>query len=194
MKADANTLGYVGTKPGMKVAYERDSNSWFTPIKYTDMVREVMGEIDLDPFSAKSANSNVKALRYFDINDDAHEQAWFDTKGRVFMNPPYGRGEMARAVNTFMDNYSKGRVSEAVILVNNATETKWFQDLLVASAAVFLPSSRIAFENDDGKNISGNTRGQVFIYFGDDATLFHEVFQRIGITLESHSSLNDKVA
>ncbi len=192
--ADANTLGYVGKKPGLKGPTGRDSNAWFTPTKYTDMVREVMGEIDLDPFSEESANDRVKAVRYFDIDDDAHKQVWFDIGGRVFMNPPYGRGEMAKAVNTFLANYSKGLISEAIVLVNNSTDTKWFQDLQTVASAICFTSGRIAFENDDGKHISGNTRGQAFIYFGTNESLFHEVFRRIGVTFDSHSALNKKIA
>ncbi len=192
--ADANTLGYVGKKPGSKGPTGRDSNAWFTPTKYTDMVREVMGEIDLDPFSEESANTRVKAARYFDINDDAHEQVWFETSGKVFMNPPYGRGVMAKAVDTFLDNYSNGMISEAIVLVNSSTDTKWFQNLQEAATVICFTRGRIAFENVDGKHISGNTKGQAFIYFGKNVSLFHEVFERIGVTFDSRTSSKKKAA
>ncbi len=186
MKADVNKLGYVGAKPGAVVASVRDANAWFTPSKYVDMARDVMGEIDLDPFSSSSANTRIQAKRFFDTDDDAHKQIWFETRGRVFMNPPYGRGDMAKAVKTFLEIYSKGQISESIVLVNNSTETKWFQDLLEQSSALCFTNKRISFENDDGKNISSNTRGQAFIYFGNNTKRFHEVFQSIGRTVENH--------
>ena len=47
-----NNLAYTGSKPGTK----RDSNAWFTPAKYIDSVRAVLGTIELDPFSSIEAN------------------------------------------------------------------------------------------------------------------------------------------
>jgi phage N-6-adenine-methyltransferase len=179
-KADCTKMGYIGAKPGSSNSGERDSNSWYTPSQYIEMAREVMGSIDLDPFSSESANQCVKAERYFDIDVDAHKQVWFDESGTVFMNPPYGRGEMKQAVETFLANWTKGSISEAIVLVNNATDTKWFQSLHKELAAMCVVSGRIAFENNDGKHVSGNTRGQIFLYFGENNKTFFEVFNSLG--------------
>lgn len=180
MKADSNTLAYIGAKPGTD---QRDSDDWHTPSTYTEMAREVMGGIDLDPFSSKSANRSVKAVRFFDVYSNALERDWFEDKGRVFMNPPYGREILPKAIRAFLGHWIDGTISEAVVLVNNATETIWFQSLLCHATAVCFPGRRIAFENTDGKHVSGNTRGQAFFYFGRKGEKFDHVFRGIGCVL-----------
>lgn len=183
-KANRDNLAYIGAKPRVGKQTTRESGAWFTPSVYTEMAREVMGEIDLDPFSSQAANAHVKAKRYFDLRSDAFKQAWFQDQGRVFMNPPYSRKIIDAAVDLFLANWSSESVSQGVILVNNATETRWFQSLLRTASLLCLPDRRIAFENDDGKHVSGNTRGQVFFYFGHKRARFTEVFGRIGVVLE----------
>lgn len=183
MKADINRLAYIGSKPGEKSKTKRDSDSWFTPSMYTDMARDVMGEIDLDPFSSKVANDHVKAKRYFDVNSDAFKQQWFQDQGRVFMNPPYGRKLIDAAVDIFLTNLANESISQAIVLVNNATETRWFHLLLSYANAICFPDRRIAFETHDGKHVSGNTRGQVFFYFGHKNNRFEDVFGKIGAVL-----------
>lgn len=183
MKADINKLAYIGAKPGASKDVDRDSDAWFTPSIYTEMAREVMGEIDLDPFSSSVANRHVKAKRYFDIDKDAFKQQWFQDQGRVFMNPPYGRKIIDAAVDIFLANLANESIAQGIILVNNATETRWFHSLLRFADAICFPDHRIAFENDDGKHVSGNTRGQVFFYFGHKSSKFREVFSRIGAVL-----------
>jgi phage N-6-adenine-methyltransferase len=179
MKADVNKLAYIGRKPASGIL-KRDSDSWFTPELYTDLVRKVLGGIDLDPFSSISANEHVKAARFFDINMDAFKQIWFKKSGTVFMNPPYSKKLIGKAVNTFIFNLENNSISQAVVLVNNATETKWFQTLSVQASALCLVHKRIHFENVDGKNISGNTRGQIFLYYGSDKLVFTNIFNEIG--------------
>jgi len=183
MKADKNKLAYIGAKPGTNKTITRDSDAWFTPKIYTEMAREVMGEIDLDPFSSELANRRVNAKRYFDIKNDAFKQQWFQDQGRVFMNPPYGRKIIDASVEIFLTNWTNESITQAIVLVNNATETKWFQSLLSSSPVLCMPSRRIAFETDDGKHVSGNTRGQVFFYFGHKTDRFESVFKRVGTIL-----------
>jgi phage N-6-adenine-methyltransferase len=183
MKADINKLAYIGSKPGGNKKNNRDSDSWFTPSLYTDMAREVMGNIDLDPFSSQTANTHIKAKRYFDINSDAFTQQWFQDQGRVFMNPPYGRKIVDAAIDIFIKNLLNESISQGIVLVNNATETRWFHSLLSYADAICFPDRRIAFETDDGKHVSGNTRGQVFFYYGQKLGKFKETFGKIGAVL-----------
>lgn len=182
-KADRDKLAYIGAKPGAPPDSGRDSDAWFTPSIYVEMAREVMGEIDLDPFSSSAANKHVRAKRYFDLEADAFKQIWFEDQGRVFMNPPYGRKLIDAAVDLFLAKWANESISQGVILVNNATETRWFQSLLRTSNALCFLDRRIAFGNDDGKHVSGNTRGQAFFYYGHKHKRFEEVFSRVGIVL-----------
>ncbi|MFC4700950.1 DNA N-6-adenine-methyltransferase [Glaciecola siphonariae] len=183
-KADSRKLGYIGAVPGSNEDLGRDSDSWFTPRKYIDLVKQTLGDIDLDPFSSKQANELIQAKRFFDEKSDAFKQVWFEDSGRVFMNPPYSRQLINASIDIFVEHWKNGKISEAIVLVNNATETKWFQQLLLESTAICLVNKRIAFENRDGKHVSGNTRGQVFLYFGKKTQKFNKTFGRIGAVLK----------
>lgn len=180
-KADKNKLAYIGAKPGTNRGTLRDSDTWFTPSLYTEMAAEVMGRIDLDPFSSEAANERVKARRFFTVEDDAFKQQWFEDQGRVFMNPPYTRKLVDAAIDLFLEHRAREEVTQGIVLVNNATETRWFQSLARSCHACCFPDRRIAFENVDGKHVSGNTRGQVFFYYGHRQQRFREVFSRIGV-------------
>jgi phage N-6-adenine-methyltransferase len=184
--ADPKKLGYVGKTPGTS---SRDSNAWFTPPKYLDAVRAALGgAIHLDPFSSDEANKKVQAEQFFTATDDAFSQDWSVQKDgssyarkagarrAVFMNPPYSGKLCSQAVTRFLDEFAAGSFSEGIILVNNATETKWFQRALQECAAVCFTGHRISFWNADGKAQSGNTRGQAFLYFWGECRRLSEQF------------------
>jgi hypothetical protein len=75
---------------GLAVLHSSESNEWYTPAKFVNAARKLMGDIDLDPASSEAANKAVKAGKIFTIDDDGLSKKW---KGRVWLNPPYGRGE-----------------------------------------------------------------------------------------------------
>ncbi len=176
--ADPRRMGYVGRRPGL-----RDSDAWFTPAKYVEASRTVLGRIDLDPFSDDVANLTVGAKLHYTEADNAFECSWL--AGTVWMNPPYAGTLCRRAVEKFVEEYRRGAFQTGIVLVNNATETRFFQLLLSVSRAVCLTSHRIAFENRDGKRISGNTRGQAFFYVArkPHLPLFKRVFSQFGKVL-----------
>lgn len=176
--ADARLLGYVGSQPGST----RDSDSWYTPDDYLESARIVLGGIGFDPFTSEAANVRVQAKQFYTIDDDAFEQPW-PVVGSVWMNPPYSRGVCAKSVETFIGEYQNGAFKRGIVLVNNATEAKWFQALLLHCTAVCLTDHRISFWNEDGKAKSGNTRGQAFFYFGEEPELFVKEFDQWGTTL-----------
>jgi phage N-6-adenine-methyltransferase len=179
--ADPGRLGYVGRNPNNK---RRDSDSWFTPPEYLDSVRAVMGSIDLDPFTSESANEIVGAKWIFTSENSAFDNAWkVDRNVRVFMNPPYSAGMCSRSVNRFIDQYKAKNFVEGIVLVNNATDTRWFTALVNHCNAICFTNHRISFWNSDRKNVSGNTRGQAFFYFGRKLVKFKKAFVKHGFVL-----------
>ena len=138
----------------------KDSDAWYTPAQYLESAREVLGGFDLDPFSSESANEVVQASRYFTVEDDALTLEWHAET--LWMNPPYSRSVCAPAVDRLVREFEARRVENAIALTNNATDTKWFKTLAGAGAAVCFTDHRIAFWNEDGKPLTGNTRGQTF--------------------------------
>jgi DNA N-6-adenine-methyltransferase (Dam) len=170
-------LAYTGKQPNS------ESDEWYTPAEFVERARIVLETIDLDPFSCGAANRVVKATKFFSKDECAYSHPWREGRDRVrvFMNPPYGRATLAPAVSLFLQKWHEGHVLEAIVLVNNATETKWFQSLAVNCNAICFAAKKISFWNADGKPISGNTRGQVFFYFGDSEENFIEEFSPVGI-------------
>lgn len=179
-KISTHKLGYVGSKPGKK---DVRSASWYTPKEYLQAAKEVLGRLNLDPFSSTLANKTVKATRIFTIKNNAFDNAWKSHSGRriktVWMNPPYGV-TMSRACHKFIEEYRKGSFDEGIVLTNNASETIWFALLLQEASSTCFTDHRILFESYDGKNVSGNTRGQTFFYFGKKTTAFAKAFHPYG--------------
>lgn len=174
-KADVKRLGYVGSTPGAK----RDSDSWYTPDVYLDSARRALEGIDFDPFSSVAANERVKASLFYTEEDDALTRQWPTVDG-VWMNPPYSNGLCGKAVTAFLEEWKAGTFKRGIVLVNNATDTIWWDDLMREATAVCFTDHRIAFWNEDGKASSGNTRGQAFVYFGKQTGRFVREFDRHG--------------
>lgn len=147
-----------------------DSNEWYTPARYIEAARRVLGGFDLDPASCETANAVVQAARYFTEEDDGLKQEW---KGRVWMNPPYGR--LAGAfVARLAQQYAAGNVSAAVTLLSSAaTSTAWFQPMW--DGALCFTDHRINFNGT-----KGNTTGSIFAYLGPDITAFAAEFSQFG--------------
>jgi phage N-6-adenine-methyltransferase len=68
-----------------KVHFSSNTPEWSTPLDFFAKLNEEFN-FDLDPCSTKE---NAKCERYFTKEEDGLTKAW---TGRVFMNPPYGRG------------------------------------------------------------------------------------------------------
>ncbi len=188
--ANVNQLAYVGRKPG-----SRDSDSWYTPAVYCEAVRQALGGvIDLDPFSSELANRTVQAHRILTEADDALVCPWPQVR-TAFMNPPYSAGLCGKAIARFVQEFRNGTFEEGIVLVNNATETRWFQQIARAASALCFTDHRIQFESLDGKRSSNNTRGQCFLYLGPNPAPFAQVMSFGLITyLTPQASDNDQLS
>jgi len=173
-KAQKHLLGYAtgGARNG-------DANDWQTPAEYVDLARKVLKGIDLDPFSSEDANQTVQAKQYLDEHDNALEKEWPKCRS-VWMNPPYGARILPAVIEKFCREYKEGTFKTAIVLVNNATETRWLIQLVKCANAILFTDHRIQFETPDHKVSSSNTRGQCFFYFGPDAKSFLAEFSAKG--------------
>lgn len=151
-------------------------NEWYTPQKYVELVRDVLGVIELDPASCEYANRTVKAEKYFSLDDDGLTKEW---RGRVWMNPPYGSETIAAFVDKFVDEYNVGNITEGIVLVNNATETGWFRNLASVANSIVFPQGRIRYESSSRESLAP-LQGQAFLYFGNNTDRFFKVFSEIG--------------
>lgn len=159
---------------------EPDRNAWCTPKAWADAV----GVWDLDPCS--NARSHIQA-RYrcaleWGSNGLEHEgdedhagcftgYEFAPTGGtvgtvttcarkdwRVWLNPPYGRGEVLR----WLRHYKHTRFC---FLVRLDPSTEWFAELIAASEVLMVPrGERIEFEAPPGARVSKNPFPHVLAY------------------------------
>lgn len=165
-------------EPTTHVTLNSGNEEWYTPPIYTDAARLVLGCIDLDPASSDVANTSVRASQFFTESDDGLSQQW---KGRVWMNPPYTTGRIDRFVDKLLEHHVAGDVPAAVVLTNNATETRWWQRLAQASSAVCFVAGRIRFLSANGADANSPLQGQTIVYLGPDHELFIENFRQFGM-------------
>jgi ParB family chromosome partitioning protein len=160
------------------VAYNSGNNEWYTPRRFIDSARAVMGSIDLDPASSHIANHLVNADAYFTEDDNGLVKEWF---GNVWLNPPYSQP----AIWYFSDKIvaSIPYIKSAIVMVNNATETRWFQSMAVVADAICLPAKRVRFLDPEG-NEGAPLQGQAVLYFGADADSFCRIFRPYGVVLK----------
>ncbi len=161
------------------VANNSGNNEWYTPAVFVEAARDVLGGFDLDPATSEIANATVKADRIFTAEDDGLSQEW--PIGSIWMNPPYAQPLMGQFASKFAAEIRRG--STGIVLVNNATETGWFQEMAEVCSAICFPKTRIKFVDPQG-NVSGAPlQGQAILYFGQKSDDFAEVFQKFGFVV-----------
>jgi phage N-6-adenine-methyltransferase len=150
----------------------------YTPGKYIESARLVMGSIDLDPASNELAQKNVRAKTYYTKQDNGLEKPW---TGNIFLNPPYSHPDIKYFVDKLLSELKPGQ--QAVLLTNNNTDTNFFHDAAKSAAAVCFTKGRINFLKADGST-SSPTNGQTFFYFGENKREFIKEFSQYGLIME----------
>ena len=106
------------------------TDDWPTDPAVFAELEEQFGPFDLDPCAS---DENAKCERYFTRSDDGLAQAW---RGRVFMNPPYGR-----ALPVWMRKAWEASQTTAelvVCLVPARTDTAWWHEYATRGEIYFL--------------------------------------------------------
>lgn len=164
------------------------SQSWGTPKKYVDAVRNFFGgEIALDPCS--NEYSIVNALTEYRLPDnDGLKESWdYPT---IYVNPPYGSDrERGTTIKNWLAKCAlthEKHNSEILALVPVATNTgHWKQSVFgQASAICFLYDTRLKFlENglDVGK---GAPMSCSMIYWGGRVEEFKNLFLDFGAVVD----------
>lgn len=109
---------------------------WATP---PELFATLDAEFTFD-LDAAADERNAKTARYYTQADDALTQPW---SGRVYVNPPYGRG-MGRWVEKAICSSREG--ATVVMLVPARTDSIWFQQLIAHADEIRFLAGRVVFE------------------------------------------------
>ena len=161
------------------VTHNNGNNEWYTPPAFILAARKVMGSIDVDPASSEKANQIVGATTFYTVKDDGRLKVW---DGSVWLNPPYAQPLISDFCELLLKKYWNKEVIQACVLINNATETNFYQQLANSCSAICLIKGRVKFLDEKG-NEGAPLQGQNVLYFGDDYMRFAQVFSQFGVVL-----------
>jgi hypothetical protein len=186
---ELNTAYFCNLAKGKPhVSHSTGESEWYTPSIYIEAARQVMGSIDCDPASSKKANEIVKAATYFTKQTDGRKQVWH---GNIWLNPPYTQPLVSEFCELLVKKYKEGEVQQACVLVNNATETNFFQEMLTVCSVVCFIKGRVKFVDTEGKESGAPLQGQAILYFGKQHQKFAEAFRQFGAILYADNQRKD---
>lgn len=152
-------------------------NEWYTPSKYIESARSVMGSIDLDPATSSIAQETVKARNFLTYKDDGLKHDWI---GNVWLNPPYSRDEIGPFVSKMVKEFAAGLMLQGIMLTSSYTDTEWFHLAMSAASAICFTRGRIKFLTPEGIEADAPIHGHSFFYFGTCANRFADEFIQYG--------------
>ena len=158
-----------------------DGDEWKTPIEWIEAARNLMGAIDLDPATNPQSQDLIQAGTAYTKNDNGLDRPWCmpdGTAARVWCNPPYSTALIQAFANKALDEYRAGNVSEALVLVNNCTDTGWFFSLAQQFPIMF-SRGRVGFWYEDPNDKTPTRQGQALFYFGPNVNRFYECFAHV---------------
>jgi ParB family chromosome partitioning protein len=140
------TIGEAYKKVTVHVGHNSGKYEWYTPKKFIDAARNVMGSIDLDPASSQIANKVIQATTIYTEQDSGLVHPW---SGNIWMNPPYNNSLVGEFTRKLVEDLSN--INQACVLVNNATETRWFKYISGKCDMMCQVTGRIKFLDENGE-------------------------------------------
>ena len=151
----------------------------YSPAEYVDAAREAMGGIALDPASCAVANEVVRAERCYAKDDLGQTRDW--RADSVWLNPPRSAPTFDQFIWRMMADYEAGVFRQGTALVDNSTESDWFQLLGTSADAIIFPPKRARLwraDGDGGKAKIAAPAGHALIYFGDRPDRFLDIMRK----------------
>ena len=155
------------------IANNSGNQEHYTPRRFTDSARIVMGSIDLDPASNEVANSWIQADTFYSLENQGLDKEW---TGNIWMNPPYD----SKSLKPLAAKLFNSDISQAIVLTNNNTDTKVGQEFLQWASAICLIAGRVKFMKPDGTENKTPLQGQIIYYKGKDTQMFKQEFSKHG--------------
>jgi phage N-6-adenine-methyltransferase len=109
--------------------FSSKTDLWSTPQEFFDLCDKKYS-FTLD---VCATDENAKCTRFFTIEDDGLKQTW---DGRVWMNPPYGRGIGDWVKKAYLSSLDTAEI--VVCLLPARTDTKWFHEHCLKGEVKFI--------------------------------------------------------
>lgn len=175
----------------MNIMSSHRTDEWLTPLPILDLVREVLGDLDLDPASSEQANERVGARDYFTCDSDGLSSVWPDA-GTVYLSPPGGKVNNQSRTALFwkklMEHQSTRAFKHGIFMAFSAEARQTTQGHGVLSINDFpncTPARRIKFDHADGHQGESPAHSNCIVYVPgsvDKTDKFIRVFRTIGAT------------
>ena len=162
-------------EPNPSAEKEHDPRT-YPSIKYTDMVRSVLGDIDLDLISDEFGQDLSEAKEYRLLAESLNSP-WV---GKVWCYLPLAGDEVEDFAYRIAEESEVGLITGSITLAHSEPTERWFRVLLRACSAFCICSGDTRLVDRD--DLSEDERvPSVFVYFGKKTDRFFEVFQDEGI-------------
>lgn len=150
-----------------------ETDERYTPHHVLQVVRD-FAPIALDPCAPM--HNPVAAIEFMTAQTDGLARPWGSTAdGCVFVNPPYGRGQLQRWADRIVTEAHAGR--EIIMLTPCDLGTRWATALFCGGwSALAFWRGRIAFELPAGLYSAGAKQPSCFWYFGRRSKRYMRVF------------------
>lgn len=153
-----------------------DKKDWNTPPKYIELIKKMLGVIELDPCSNEFSMIDAK-VRYILPTDGLKENWNYKT---IYINPPFGRSDKTSLydwIKKGVDIYKINK-NEILYLIPVATNTKHFKELIFknANGICFLNDTRLKFWSEGKEDKKGAPMSCCLVYFGENYDKFFDIF------------------
>ena len=143
------------------------SVEWYTPHYIVEAARKLMGGIDCDPASSAAANELIRARTFYTAVDDGLSKPWF---GRVFLNPPGGRGVVKAFWSKLVDHWMNREIEQAIWVGFSLEQLQTLQgcEMSPLDFQICVPSKRLKFRSP-GAESKHPTHGNFVCWLPPDA-------------------------
>lgn len=185
----------------MTFEHSSDGNEHYTPPRFVESARKVMGSIDLDPASCQAAQSYIRAAEWCGLD---HPDPYYrdglkvplSTGHNVFLNPPGGKVKGKRGAQAahwwcvYRDIYRQGRIRSLFFMGFNLSLLRSTQNtdcpIIASDVHICVPKKRIRFLTWDGSAWKVGSKPKydnLIVYCGPNPEGFREETEKYGAGL-----------
>lgn len=149
-----------GTHRNRYSEHVNNADDWRTPPRMFEDLQNYFCDGGRFRMDLAADEHNALCEDFFDKSIDALRCDWPDD-GVLFANPPFGR----RTTKMWAESFCSKRKDVVAIMPDNIS-TSWFHDFAVNQCLIHFVRGRVAFLNNEGVRMGGNTTGSIILRYG----------------------------